>query len=476
MPISGSNRWGLTTMSNNNKTEKTLKAARDFQPDAIMLETHAPSVPLHIVWYLAILILIAFIIWSCYARVDKVVVAHGKVVTERPALVMKPLERTTIQKVHVRTGDKVKKGDLLFSFDQTTNQAELERLKEQLAALNAEALRLNAEAAGYDKKFVLPKDATNFDKLQLSTYEARKNYYNKKLLSYDVSMTRYEMTLAQLQKSMDKYEERNHKLDQIEEMMRDLEDNRAVSLRDFLNVQVQALETEISIDQQQVSIVENEQTIKTVKAEREAFISDWNREIFEKLVEVDRNISSLSQQIIQTNVLVRFTELRAPCDAVVHEIAPYQEGSAIREAESLITLIPLDVKLVAEVNIPAKDISRVSIGNKCRLKLDTFPFQQCGTLSGEIIFISEDAFTGKSGQPTEDEMSSDAGGRLSKNAIGTTYQAHISLEGELHGRAKGVKIMPGMTLSAEIKVGDRTVINYMLNPLVKAMDESIREP
>ena len=104
-------------MSNNNQSNlpvRSMKSAQDFQPDAIMLETHAPPIPLHIIWYIIIALVIGFIVWACYAHVDKVVVAPGKIVTERPNIVMKPFERATIQKVHVRTGQEVKEGDLLF--------------------------------------------------------------------------------------------------------------------------------------------------------------------------------------------------------------------------------------------------------------------------------------------------------------------------------------------------------------------------
>lgn len=468
-------------MSNNNQNNnlpvKSMKSAQDFQPDAIMLETHAPPVPLHIIWYLIIALVIGFIVWASYAHVDKVVVAPGKIVTERPNIVMKPFERATIQKVHVRTGQEVKEGDLLFSFDQTTNKAELERISEQLTAFRAHRDRLQAEINGYDKPFDLPQNPNTFEILQHNAFEARKNSYNGKLLSYEATMARYQKTLDQLHLSMEKFEARKGKLDEIESMMKGFEDSRVVSLRDYLNIQVQVIETAISVDQQKVAIVENEQSIKAVNAEREAFISDWRRQIYEELVEIDRNISSLEQQIVQTARMVQYTELRAPCDAVVHEIAPFQEGSAVREAESLITLIPLSDDIEVEVNIPAKDISRVRVGQTCRVKFDTYPFQQCGTREGKITYISEDAFSGNERMMTEDSMTSDAGGRLSKMAQGVTYQARVELEpGDFTGWAKGAKIRPGMTVNAEIKVGDRTVINYIINPFVKALDESIREP
>ena len=467
-------------MSNKNTSNvpvKTMKSAQEFQPDAIMLETHAPPVPLHIIWYIIIALVIGFIVWACYAHIDKVVVASGKIVTERPNIVMKPFERATVQKVHVRTGQVVKEGELLFTFDQTNNKAELERISEQLAAFKAHRDRLQAEIDGYDKEFKLPANPNLFEILQHNAFEARKNSYNGRLLSYDATEARYQKTLEQLHISMEKFEARKDKLDEIEAMMKGFEDTRVVSLRDYLNIQVQVIETAISVDQQKVSIVENEQAIKSVKAERDSFISDWHRQIYEELVDVDRNISSLQQQIVQTARMVQYTELRSPCDAVVHEIAPFQEGSAVREAESLITLIPINEKFEVEVYIPAKDISWVRLGQTCRIKFDTYPFQQCGTREGKITYISEDAFTGNERMMSDDAMTGDAGGRLSKMARGTTYQARIELEpGDFRGWAKGARILPGMTVNAEIKVGDRTVINYIINPFVKALDESAREP
>ena len=197
-----------------------------------------------------------------------------------------------------------------------------------------------------------------------------------------------------------------------------------------------------------------------------AFIKDWQRLLTEELVENDRNITSLLKEIPSYEMLVENTEMRAPCDAVVHEIAPFQEKSAVQEAEMLISLIPLDVEFEAEVDIPAKDISWVKVGDSCRLKFDAFPFQQCGTLTGTITYISQDAFN----RNPQQDIATDDGGELSAMARSSTYQARLRISGEFTGKAKDAE------LQAEIKVGNRTIINYILNPFVKAIDEAIREP
>lgn len=457
------------------KAERSLRVARDMQPDAIMLETHEPPFPLHIIWFLIIGLLIAAVVWACLAKVDKIVTATGKIVTERPPIVMKVYERTTIEKVCVKTGEVVKKGQILFRFDQKSNAAELERINEQLASYRSHAARLNAERNGYDVPFKIPANPTQDDLLQLKAYEARKMYYNQRILAYDVNLTRYQKTLDQLRITMNKYQDRTKKLSRIEAMMADLENTRAVSLRDLLETQISLLETSISVDNQAVQIVECEQQIQSTRAEKTAFERDWFRQIVEELVEIERNISSLQQSAIKQEVLVQFTELRAPCDGVVHELAPFQDGSGVQEAEALITIIPLDSTLRAEIDIPAKDISWVKVGDECRIKFDTFPFQQCGTMSGKILFISRDAFTDNP-KGAAGGTQNDAGGRMSSEAVMTTYRAQTDLSGSLHGRAKGVPISPGMTITAEIKVGKRSVISYLVNPFTKALDEAIREP
>ena len=139
------------------------------------------------------------------------------------------------------------------------------------------------------------------------------------------------------------------------------------------------------------------------------------------------------------------------------------------------TLFQLDVPLEAEVDIPAKDIGWVKLKDTARLKFDAFPFQQCGTLEGTIVYISQDAFT-KGVTSQEQTGGTDDGGEPTPASKGTTYLARMKISGSLKGRAAKVKLLPGMRIKAEIKVGKRTVINYLLNPFVKALDESVREP
>ena len=449
-------------------TKDVTGEAAEFQPDAIYLEHQKPAFPLHIVWYSTLVLLILGIIYACITEIDKVVVAEGKIVTTRPPLTIKPLERTVVKKVHVMTGSRVKKGDLLFTFDPTFNEAELEKQKEQYASLEAQRLRLTAENNNQDFVVDLAKDDPNRNlMLQKMIFDARKRYYNEKLQGYNENITRTESTFKSLEKSKQRYIDRESKTKQIADMLEDLNKRKVTSTKELLETQIQVIGIEIQMDQLDMQLVEYGHQLMILKSERNTFMTDWKRSIVEELVEVTRNCVAYEREITKSERYNDLLELRAPCDGVVHEIAPFQEGSAVREAESLITLIPLDVPLEAEIDVKAKDIGLVKVGDQGRVKFDAYPFQQHGTLDGVVRYISQDAF-----EKGQDRAKNNP--RLDAEQKGSFYQLHLTLSGRFTN-PKDV-VMPGMRVVAEIKVGKRRIISYIINPFIKAMNESIREP
>ena len=145
---------------------------------------------------------------------------------------------------------------------------------------------------------------------------------------------------------------------------------------------------------------------------------------------------------------------------MVHEVAPLSIGSAVREAETLVTLVPLGGWLEVEAEIKAEDIGKVHAGDPVRVKVTAFPFQKYGTLEGHVRVLSEDAFVRQTAGNT---------------AAGTYYRARVELTGE-ESRGLLRKIIPGMETQCEIQVGERRIIEYLIHPIIKSLDESIREP
>jgi hemolysin D len=151
---------------------------------------------------------------------------------------------------------------------------------------------------------------------------------------------------------------------------------------------------------------------------------------------------------------------------VILEIAKRSTGSVLKEAEPLVTLVPLDAPLEAEVHIDARYVSYVRTGDPVRIKFDAFPFQEHGIAKGRVRTVSEDAFVRQSARSSDQAAGREA-----------FYDARVLLEDvTLTGVPQDMKFLPGMTLTAEVVFGSRTVMSYLLYPIIRSLDEGLRGP
>ena len=445
-----------------NKDVKKLELCQEaveYQSDA--LELAATKLP----WtarqgvLLALLFFLGAIIWATFSKVDIIVDTDGKLISSSPNIVMKPLERTVIKKVDVRVGQFVKKGQVLITFDPTFNKAEEERLDEQLQSLTAQLVRLKAEFLG--KTFYLEsKNPTEDEKWQAAIFNKRHRFYNEKLKYYRQNTKRIEAAINTTQKSCKKQRDRLKTLTKIEMMLYNLHKKNAVSLKQYLETQISRLQMEGEVDKLKNSIQELAHERLSAMANKNSFIEEWDKTVSEEMVKIEREVTSTTKQLDKAKRLSSYVCIYAPCDAVVHEIAAFSEGSGVREAEPLITLVPVNVQIEAEINILPKDIGKVKTGDMARIKLTAFPFQKHGTLDGKLSLISENTFQeqGIMGQ---------------KQSV---YHGRMIISGKLENVPDNFRLIPGMEIKAEIKVGKRRIIEYIIHPLIKALDESIREP
>jgi membrane fusion protein, hemolysin D len=442
----------------NNKKINLCPEAIEYQSDA--LELAATKLP----WFgkmgipLALFIFIAAIVWASVSHVDIIVEADGKLISSSQNIVMKPLERTVIKKINVKVGQVVKKGQALITFDPTFNRAEEERLEEQLESLTAQFKRLKAEFTG--KVFPDGKALTEDDQWQAAIFKKRQRFYLEKIKYFSQNIKRVEAAVITTNESHVKQLDRLKTLKRIEEMLAGLHRKNAISLKQFLETQISRLQMEGEVDNLKNRKLELEHERLSAEANKNSFIQEWDKMVSEEMVKVEREVTSLSKQLDKAKKLSSYVCIYAPCDAVVHEIAAFSEGSGVREAEPLITLVPVNVKIEAEVNILPKDIGKVKVNDFARIKLNAFPFQKHDTLDGKLSLISENTFQeqGVMGQ---------------KKAV---YHGRLIISGKLDNLPDNFRLIPGMEIKAEIKVGKRRIIEYLIHPLIKALDESIREP
>jgi HlyD family secretion protein len=209
--------------------------------------------------------------------------------------------------------------------------------------------------------------------------------------------------------------------------------------------------------------IELRSELSTLEAEKVAFMRSWRQKTMEELLNTARDRDGIKEQLQKADKRKQLVSLVSPVDAVVLDMAKLSEGSVVQGAEQMFTLVPLGAELEAEVRIDSMDIGYIKTSDSTHLKLDAFPFQKHGALEGRIRTISEDAF--------RRDTAGNSGG------LDAYYLSRISFTGSaLRNMNEKMRLLPGMTLSAEIVVGKRSVMSYLLWPLTKAMNESIREP
>lgn len=437
------------------------KETVEFLPDALEIQNERLPLAIRLTVWVPCLIIIAALIWATVSKVDVIVTATGKLVTDTPTVIMKPLERSMIKKINVKIGDVVKKDQILITFDPTMNTADVARLENELLTLTAQFNRLKAEFLGQSYK----DQSNQFEKWQYAIHQQRMDYYRERINYFEESLKQIAASKKTREDTLAKQKERLVVVKKLEDMFSTLHKQNASSLKELLEMSITRMEMESSVDQLQNQLDELEHQKGTTLASKNSFIQEWRNQISEAMVTADRNLIASQKEYAKAKQLVDYLYLRAPCDAVVHEIANFSPGSAVREAEALITLIPLDGKIELEGELRPQDIGKVNSGAETRIKLSAFPFQKYGTLNGIVRNISEDTLQRGQEAARNPEITSSS-----------YYRVRVTVSGKLRGTKENFRLIPGMEATAEIKTGRRRVIEYLIYPLIKALDEAAREP
>lgn len=435
----------------------------EFQSDAVEVEQRTPPRIARITLYSIVALIIAAVTWATLSRVDTIVTAQGKLIATSPNVVIQPLETSVVREIHVKVGDAVSRGQPLATLDPTFSQADVDQLRTRVAALEAAISRLNAELNG--QEFVAT-DAKNPDEaLQGRLFLQRKAFYETSLRNYDAQIASARANLKTSQDEEATLLQRLETLRSIETMRGTLMDREIGSRLNFLLSRDARLEVDNSLARSRGNQADYTHRVEKARAEQQVFVEDFRRNSYQELVETLAKRNAAAEDLKKAELRRQLIVLSAPVDAVVLEIANRTVGSVVREAETLFLLVPRDVNLQAEVNVDGKDIGQVAVGQSVRLKFDAFPFQKYGTASGTVRIVSQDSFT------------PDPKNEGQRRMAAPYYRVLVDVvDARLRAQPVQFQMIPGMAVTAEMKVGRRSVISYFLYPLLRGLDESIREP
>ena len=435
----------------------------EFQSDAVEVEQRSPPRFARLTLYCVLALIVVAVTWASVSQVDMIVTAQGKLVTMRPNLVVQPLETSVIREIHVKAGDRVNRGDLLATLDPTFSQADHDQLRNRVAAFDASIARLRAELAGSD--YVVTNFGDADAVLQHKMFLQRKSARDAQMQNFDAQIASAQANLKTAQNEETVLVQRLDNMRSIESMRSTLMDKEVGSKLNFLLSRDARLDVESNLARVRGNIADYTHRVDKARADQKVFAEDFRRTAYQDLVETLTKRDSASEELKKVELRRQLIVLRAPADAIVLEIASRTIGSVVREAETLFVLVPRDVPLQAEVNVEGKDVGQISVGQSVRIKFEPFPFQKYGTGTGVVRVISQDSFA------------PDPKAEAARRAIVPYYRVLVDLSDvQLRFPGDRVQLIPGMAVTAEMKVGQRSVISYFLYPLLRGLDESIREP
>ena len=440
--------------------ERPAAVVIDFLPDADEIERRPLPWMARATLYLLVTLLGCFVAWASLSEVDMIVIANGRLVTPLPNIVVQPLETAIIQRLDVRVGQVVKQGERLATLDPTFTAADESQLRSRLYSLEAQIARLQAELGG--ETGFTPSRSDAESRLQAQLFSERQ-------ANYQAQQTRLNENLAQLRAEQETFrqdqrslEARVQALREMEGMQENLMSKQMGARIMLLDARQQRMEVERDLELAKNRERELERAVAATEAERTAFEKSWREQSMQDLLTAQRERDSVNDQLQKASKRSQLVTLLAPVDAVVLDIAKLSQGSVVTAAEKLFTLVPLNAPLEAEVQIGALDVGYVHPGAEVHLKLSTFPFQRHGLLDGRVRTLSEDAFNRDSTREGGPDTY-----YLSRIDLGSSRLKHLP---------ERARLLPGMAVTAEIVVGKRSVISYLLWPLTKTLGESIREP
>lgn len=450
------------------KRNQLSKEVLEYQPDAVEIEEK--PVPTKLRWVLYVLVgtLVFIVVWAIVFKVDRIVVAEGNLLTTSPTIVVQPLNTAIIKSIEVQVGDMVEQGQLLATLDPTFASADLSQLTKQNIIYGAQVRRIQAELQHIPFHTLTEEGEDGV--LQEQLFLQRKMIYekNRELNEEKIAALQAKLTMIKTQ-----YEGKEKQ----QKILRDVEGTISRNPEKDTNYRLQLLDA-----QKNRFLVENE--IKNLKAEEQVVIhelrqakSEWRRfieerngELMEQEIKLRGELKKIHEEINKAKRLRELVQLKAPESGVVLSMAERSVGSIIQQAEPFVTLVPVGSNIEVEAKVKPKDIGRIRTGDSSRIKLDAFPFQKHGTLPGSVRVISEDVFYAGASQRHQEKDAQ-------QGDLGEFYKVRIRvLSTKLQKVPESFRLMPGMKVRAEIKVGTRTIISYFLYPVIRAFDESLREP
>lgn len=453
-----------------------------FLPAALEIVETPPSPVGRTIGMTLILLFCAALAWAWWGTIDIVSSATGRIVSSGRSKIIQPFETGVVRAIRVQDGQAVKAGDVLIELDPTVNAAERDHLRHDLLAEQLNIARLRAAAlAGSDDATAAFTPPAGADPTLIGT--------QRQLLLNQVTEHRAKIAALERQQAQREAERATtaatiRKLETLIPVIQPRVDIRKTLMDKDLGSRIAYLETlQLLVEQQndlavqRSHLLEAEAAVAAIRETRSQAEAEYRRSLSDELAKGEQKAIGLSQELIKAEQKTRLQQLTAPVDGVVQQLAIHTVGGVVTPAQALLVVVPSDSRLEVEAMVSNRDIGFVQPGQVAEIKIDTFNFTRYGLLHGEVLSVAQDAIVRDRPQQRADNrgpgMPTDSSEPKGQEL---NYSARISLDRvRMQIDDRTVNLSPGMAVTVEIRTGSRTILSYLMSPLLRYRHETLRE-
>lgn len=439
-----------------------------FAPPLLRLQEVAPNPLGRWVLKAALILLGCLFVWAIFGRLDIIAVAEGKLVPQSYVKIVQPSEAGIIKEILVGEGMTVKAGQTLMRMDALITDADSNTIHAEFARKSLTLQRIDAELCGGafcpkpDAPALVAKEIEAQFKANRAAMDAALAEEQSRLLKAKHDLAAAEQVRVKLENTLPHYVDTEKMFDKLAAQGAVAQISASDKRRERIEKEQELKTQEYVVNSARAGVLQSEKTIAQTE-------SDYRRQLYTERNEVANALDRLTQEIAKQTHRKDLLDLKASQDGVVKDLATHTVGTVVQPGTVLLTLVPMNETLRAEVWVSNEDIGFVRPGQPVKLKFAAFPFQKYGMVEGIVEYISADAADPSANNSTPP---SDGTGK----PMPYVYKALVTLKSmSLETGGERFQLTTGMRTNAEILLGVRTVSEYLLSPVQKAWHESGRE-
>jgi len=408
--------------------------------------------------WIVILTVAVAIFWMDRTMLDEVVKGYGKIVPSGKVKSIQNLEGGIIKEIMVKEGDSVKKGQPVLKIEDVFYSSSHEKNRLKYDELFAKSIRLRAEA--FSKPFVEPKKMENglteLIEKERNLYESNQQQLHKNLEVVRSQIKQHRGKLAELKESQKELKEAMQLVQKQIDINAPLIERKIVSEVDFLKLQQEKNNVQQELTKTRYAIKTMKSVIEETQNTLDGTSLAFQNEAKEEFNSIDAEMKRIKETQLALNDQVQRTLIHSPVTGVVKIMHVNTIGGVVQPGKEIMDILPTGDTLLVEVRIHPKDIAFIYPDQRAVVKLTAYDFQIYGGLNGKVIRISPDSITEQDGT--------------------TYYNVWIETDRNFLGTKESpLKLIPGMVVDSDIITGKKSILSYIIGPVLKTTENALKE-